>query len=151
MAEEPRIQVQGFELNETEERHIRHDLETIEQRLAPYGEPNISLVMSWHPDQRLVRARLRVQLGHLGPHLVSGRKAETADYAVDQATKSILRQLERRLAVRRGEPTYGVPSRREPAELRAQQVPEPAVAEPDDLEDFDDVSGWPEDDQPADR
>jgi hypothetical protein len=28
------------------------------------------------------------------------------------------RQLERRLATQRGEPTYGVPSRREPAQLR---------------------------------
>ena len=149
MAEEQRIQVQGFVLSDIEERRIRHDLATIEQRLAPYGEPYISLVLRWHPDQRLVRARLRVQLGHLGPHLVSARKAETADQAVDQASKSVLRQLERRLAAQRGEPSFGVPSRREPAPLR-QRPAEPDVSEePGDLEDFDDASGWPEEDRPA--
>jgi hypothetical protein len=44
--------------------------------------------------------------------------AETADRAVHLAVRDVERQLERRHATQRGEPTYGVPSRRLPAELR---------------------------------
>jgi hypothetical protein len=150
MVTEPRIQVRDFALNAIEEKQIQRLLEQLQRRMEPYGEPVIKLVLDWHPDQRLVRTRMRVQLGHLGPHLTSAQSAETADRSVRQAVATIERQFERRLATRRGEASWGVPSRRAPsAVLENPQLPAP----PDDAADeFDEdaFADWPvEDDFPA--
>jgi len=142
MAPTPRIQVRGFDLNEVEEKLIQRHLGKLQRRLSAHGEPIIQLVMDWHPYQRMVRARMRVQLGHLGQHIVSARAAETANLAVERAVDSIERQFKRKLAVMKGEPSYGVPSRREPP-----LQPETAAAEEEELEEAEAaaLAEWPAD------
>jgi len=71
-----------------------------------------ALLIEWHADRRQVGVRLRVRLGHLGPHYLGRQVAGTADHAVRLATEDVTRQLARERARRRGEPAYGVPSRR---------------------------------------
>jgi hypothetical protein len=66
---------------------------------------------------------LRVQLGPLGAHLVSHQRAGTTAHAVRLAVEDVERQLERRHADQRGEASFGVPSRREPAALRPNAPP----------------------------
>jgi hypothetical protein len=69
-----------------------------------------------------VAVDLRLELGPLGSHLISHQAAETADRAVRLAVEDVERQLERQLAVQRGEPSFGVPSRREPTSLRPSKL-----------------------------
>ena len=76
--------------------------------------------------QRRVTADLRVQLGPLAAHLISHQAAESADLAARLAVEDVERQLERRLAKQRGQPTYSVPSRRLPEALR----PHPPESKP---------------------
>jgi hypothetical protein len=99
-------------LTELEERRIRRQLEGLGRRLARHPQPSADIVLRPHPGQRQTRADMRVQLGSLGPHLVSHQLARTPDRAVRLAVDDIQRQLERRLAQQRGEPSYAVPSRR---------------------------------------
>lgn len=101
-------------LGADEERHIRHHLEMLGQRLTHFPEPLATVVLKRHELQRRVEVALRVELGPLGEHLVSHQAAETATHAVRLAVEDVERQLERRLAKQRGEHTYGVPSRRLP-------------------------------------
>jgi hypothetical protein len=51
---------------------------------------------------------------------------------VHLAIEDLERQLERRLAGQRGEPTYGVPSRRLPKQLRPSSAPSTESEVPDD-------------------
>ena len=80
--------------------------------------------MGWgtvNPDARVAfpgKTGLRVQLGPLGPTLTSSQAASTPDRAAHLAIQAVERQLERLVAVQRGEPTYGVPSRRRPGAVR---------------------------------
>jgi ribosomal protein L31E len=123
------IEVQGFTLTAVEQRRIDHDLAVLaRQGLAHRPAPKAVLVLRQHVAQRQVEANLQVQLGPLGAHVVSHQAAETADRAVRLAVADIERQLERRLASQRGEPSYGVPSRREPAALRPHPLRQPAPA-----------------------
>jgi hypothetical protein len=62
--------------------------------------------------EREIVASLRVQLGPLGPTLASSQTAPTPDRAAHLAIRAIEHQLERLVAAQRGEPSYGVPSRR---------------------------------------
>lgn len=81
-------------------------------------EPKAVLVLTKHSAQRRVEADLRVQVGPLGSHLVSHQAAQTPDQAVHLAVTDIERQLDRQLATMRGDPSFGVPSRRLPKHLR---------------------------------
>ena len=101
-----------------EEQRIRHQLAGLAKRLEHHPEPSVTVVLEQFPEQRRVEADLRLQLGPLGAHLVSRKAAETADRAVHLALGAIERQLERRTAAQRGEPSFGVPSRRLPHQLR---------------------------------
>jgi ribosome-associated translation inhibitor RaiA len=105
-------------LTEVEERRIRRKLETLGRRLTHHPEPIAEVVLDAHPARQQVEAKVRVRLGPLGGHLVSLQAAGTADRAVRLAIGDLERQLDRRLAGQRGEPTYGVPSRRLPKQLR---------------------------------
>jgi ribosome-associated translation inhibitor RaiA len=111
------LQISGA-ANSIEEQRIRRQLAGLDKRLVHHPEPSIVLVLDHSPEQRRVEADLRLQLGPLGGHLVSRKAAETADQAVRLAVEAIERQLERRTAGQRGEPTFGVPSRRLPRQLR---------------------------------
>lgn len=86
-----------------------------------------------------------MKLSPLGSHLISHQGAETVDRAVRIAVEDVERQLEREHAMQRGEPSFGVPSRRLPSNLRpayiasslteeetAQEIDEAEVEEVDD-------------------
>jgi ribosome-associated translation inhibitor RaiA len=129
MALEIKLQLHGLALTGAEERRILRHLHALEQRLVHRPEPTAELVLRQYGAQRQVRVDLRVQLAPLGPHLVSHQAAETADRAIRLAVEDVERQLERRQAAQRGEPTYGVPSRRLPAELRPHPLARDTVEE----------------------
>jgi hypothetical protein len=104
----------GKQQDDRVRRHLRH----LEERLVHFPEPEAVLTLRRHPDQRRVTVDLRVELGPMAGELISHQAAETPDHAVRLAVEDAERQLERRLATQRGEPTYGVPSRRLPKEAR---------------------------------
>ena len=112
------VEVQGPKLTAIDERRIRAHFESLERRLTDRPEPAAVLVLQQYPDQRRVAADLRIELGPLGPTLVSHQAAETPDRAARLAVEDAERQLERRTSEQRGEAAFGVPSRREPRRLR---------------------------------
>ena len=112
MALTVQMTVNGTTLNALEERRIQRRLDHLSRRLRDWPDPVVLLNLNWHADARQAEARLRLRFGHLGPHLISVRTAETADKAVRLAAAGMVRQLEREAANRRGQPTFGVPSRR---------------------------------------
>ena len=118
MALATNVRTIGFSLNEIEERRLLHQLENLERRLVHHPEPSAALVLTQHRGRRQVEVDLRIELGPLGSRLISHQQAETADQAVRQAVEDVERQLERRLAGQRGEPSFGIPSRRQPTALR---------------------------------
>lgn len=112
------IQTHGVEWSADVEERIQRHLDHLERRLVHHPEPVANLVFTEHPSTRKIGLHLRVQLGPLGPTLFSRRSAETPDHVVRLAVEDIERQLDREHAEQRGEPTYGVPSRRLPEALR---------------------------------
>ena len=129
MALERTVKTNGVTLSDTEQRHIDHQLDMLEKRLVHHPDPTAAVTLTRHHNQRVVEVDLRVQLGPLGQHLVSHQSAETTEHAVRDAVHDVERQLERRLATQRGEPTFGVPSRRLPATLRPSTLPVDKAAE----------------------
>ena len=140
MTLEIKIQSHGLALDEAEERRLRELVEGLGRRLAHRPEPTAVLVLAQHGRQRQFQADLRVQLGPLGPTLVSHQAAETAEHTVRLAVADVERQLERRTAGQRGEPSYGVPSRRLPAQLRPHP---PGPASPGKAETWPDETSAP--------
>jgi ribosome-associated translation inhibitor RaiA len=116
------IETRRCALNAAEQGRIDRQLGILERRLVNYAEPVATLILEEHEAQRRVTADLRLELGHRAATLISHQSAETADVAVRLAVDDIARQLERRLAKQRGQPTYGVPSRREPEALRPHPI-----------------------------
>ncbi|MCC7370856.1 MAG: hypothetical protein IT306_20755 [Chloroflexi bacterium] len=102
----------GVSLNREQEQRIGHHLEALARRLANRPEPKAVLGFSGPNSHHEIVASLRVQLGPLGPTLTSSQAAATPDAAARLAIHAVERQLERMVAVQRGEPSYGVPSRR---------------------------------------
>jgi ribosome-associated translation inhibitor RaiA len=113
------LKTHNFELPQAEERRIYGQLRALERRLMQHPDPRAVLQLTPHEAQREVEADLRVQLSPLGSHLVSHQSAETASHAVRLAVADIERQLERHHAKQRGEPSFGVVSRRAPSPRRA--------------------------------
>jgi len=105
-------------LSPAEERRLQRRLRALERRLAHHPDPVATLDFHGLEGARQVEVSFRLRLGPLGPHLVSHQTAATPDEAVRLAIDDIERQLERKHAFQRGEQAWGVPSRREPAELR---------------------------------
>ncbi len=113
------VQIRGFQLSDLEARRIERRLRRIYDRLADAeSQPRIDLTIEWHPLQRRAKSHLVVREGHLGRQLVASASAGTADQAVRFAAERVERQLARRVAVDRGQPSYGVPSRRFPERSR---------------------------------
>jgi hypothetical protein len=113
-----RLDTDGIALSELDRWRIRRRMRALERRLVHHPDPLATLVLRPSAGGREVQADLRVRLGPLGRHLVAHRTAEAPAHAVRLATEDVARQLERQHAVQRGEPTFGVPSRRLPAHLR---------------------------------
>jgi ribosome-associated translation inhibitor RaiA len=127
VAFEANIEQRGFAMDPLVERRVRRRLASLGRRLAHHPEPRAVLRLWLRKDQRRYDADLRVRLEPLGAHLVSHQHAETPDRAARLAVEDAERQLERRVAGQRGEPTFAVPSRREPRRLRPN--PPPPAAE----------------------
>jgi hypothetical protein len=123
------VDLQGLSLPNVDQRRMRAHLRSLERRLKNRPEPAAVLVLRQHVDQRRVIADLRIELGPLGPTLVSHRAAETPDVAIRHAVEDIERELERQVSEQHGDASFGVPSRREPRRRRP-HPPIPATVEP---------------------
>ena len=104
----------GVPLNAAQEQRVHRHLTALGRRLEHRPDPIAVLSFSGPNGQREIEASLRVQLGPLGPTLTSTQAAPTPDQAAHLAIQAVERQLERLVAGQRGEPSYGVPSRRRP-------------------------------------
>jgi hypothetical protein len=104
----------GFILDEVEARRINHQLAALGDRLAVRPDARVLLRLREYPAQRRFTADLRVQLGPLGAHLVSRQDGSLPGQAARRAVDDVERQLERKVAGQRGDPSFGVPSRRRP-------------------------------------
>jgi ribosome-associated translation inhibitor RaiA len=124
------VDLQGFTLPEVDQRRMRSHLRNLERRLKHRPEPAAVLVLRQHTDQRRVEADLRIELGPLGPTLVSHQAAETPDLAIKRAVEDVERELERQVSEQHGDASFGVPSRREPRRLRP-HPPDAAIVEPE--------------------
>lgn len=93
-------------LSPDEERHIRHHLERLGDRLDRLSEPLATVVVTRHERQRQIDVALRLELGPLGEQLTSHQVAGSAPQAVRLAVADVQRQLAHRLAGTWGEPTY---------------------------------------------
>ena len=108
------VERHGVPLSTVQEQRLDRHLTGLGRRLVHRPEPIAVLSFSGPTGQREVEASLRVQLGPLGPTLTSRQAAQTPDRAAHLAIQAVERQLERLVAGQRGEPSYGVPSRRRP-------------------------------------
>ena len=106
------LRYQNLQLSEVEESRLRRQLAGLESRLVHHPDPVAELSLSQLVEPRRIEADLRVRLGPLGSHLVSHQAGATVYSSVRLAIKDVERQLERQHAKQRGEPTFGVPSRR---------------------------------------
>lgn len=122
MALNSTVSAEGFALTDEERRRVDRRLAALEKRLVKHPEPKAVLRLVAYPGPRRIEADLRVQLGPLGNHLISHQQAETPDLAARLAVADVARQLERQHAAQRGEPSFGVPSRRLPRQLRPQPL-----------------------------
>lgn len=95
-----------------EERRIEHHIDAFAPRVKHYPEPRVHFVLDRHQRAPHATVESRLQLGPLGPSLVSHQQGASFDQAVKHAIEDLERQLERHLAKQRGEPSFGVPSRR---------------------------------------
>lgn len=118
MALDVHMNTGNVRLDEAQERRIRRYLQALERRLPHAREPRAEITLREHEAPRRITVDLRVMIAPKTNELVSHQSAETAAHAVRLALEDIERQLERRLATLRGEPAYGVPSRRLPKHLR---------------------------------
>jgi ribosome-associated translation inhibitor RaiA len=124
------LEVQGLTLSDVDQRRLRAHLRSLERRLKNRPAPAAVLVLHQHADQRRVEADLRIELGPLGPTLVSHQAAETPDLAIRRAVEDIERELERQVSGQHRDASFGVPSRGEPRRLRP-HPPVRATVEPE--------------------
>ena len=113
MALETKVHRRNLTPTALEEKRMQRQWRKLERHVAHYPAPLAEATLTAQSAQRLIRVDLRVRLGPLGAHLVSHQQAETVDLALERAVDDVTRQLERHRAQLQGEPSYGVPSRRE--------------------------------------
>lgn len=119
-----RLSLRNLSLSDVTETRIRRKIDTLARRLAHYPDPIADLTLTEYPAPRRFGAELRVQLGPLAPHLISHQSGETVDRVVGLAVRDVERQLEKRQAKQRGEPSYGTPSRRRSGARKTAAGPE---------------------------
>lgn len=108
----------GVALTTAQEQRVHRHLTALGRRLTHRPEPIAVLSFVGPNGKREFQASLRIQLGPLGPTLTSSQAAPTPDRAARMAIQAVERQLERLVAGQRGEPSYGVPSRRRLSEAQ---------------------------------
>lgn len=106
------LEQHGVRLTAAQEQRVRHQLAGLGRRLERRPDPMATLAFTGPNGEQQIVANLRLQLGPLGPTLVSSQAALTPDRAANLAVQAVERQLERMVSGQRGEPSYGVPSRR---------------------------------------
>ena len=150
MPMEVELHKRGISLTRLEEERIDRHMKSLEKRVEKFPDPRLELAIEDQASPRGVRVDLRLALGPLGGHLVSHQEGPGADVAVKAAVDDVKRQLERRLSNQRGEPTYGVPSRRLPSDLRPNPADGVNLEEEEEFEDYlDPEEDLVEDEQPA--
>ncbi|MCC6943640.1 MAG: hypothetical protein IT335_03625 [Thermomicrobiales bacterium] len=137
MALNTEYRMRGVTLTRLEEERIDRQVKSLEKRVANFPDPRLEMAFDEQVNPRVVKVDLRLALGPLGGHLVSHQEGPSPDVASKAAIGDVKRQLERRLANQRGEATYGVPSRRLPAEQR----PSGQVEDDDELDEFEETPG----------
>lgn len=95
-----------------EDRRIDHHIDAFAPRVKHYPEPRLHIVLDRHQRAPHATVETRLQLGPLGPSLISHQQGASFDQAVKHAIEDLEKQLERHVAKQRGEPAFGVPSRR---------------------------------------
>src|SRR5579871_4133602 len=95
----------GLSLSAPEEAQIRRRFVGLERRLQNHPEPKAIVTLGHSIPQRRFSVDLRVELGPLGPQLISHESAPTLLAAVRMTVSDVERQLERRHAEQRGEPS----------------------------------------------
>ena len=120
----------GVRLSAAQEQRVHRHLAALGRRLVHRPEPIAVLSFSGPNSQREITASLRVQLGPLGPTLTGTQTASTPDAAAHLAIQAVERQLERLVAGQRGEPSYGVPSRRRPGGSADRRTMQPDGSSP---------------------
>ncbi len=113
MAMETKVHRRNLTPTALEEKRMQRQWRKLERQMARYPAPLAEATLTAQAAQRLIQVDLRVRIGPSGAHLVSHQQAETVDLALERAVDDVTRQLERHRAQQRGEPSYGVPSRRE--------------------------------------
>ncbi len=135
MALNTEYRMRGLTLSRLEEERIERQVKSLEKRIEQFPDPRLEIAFDEQATPHLVKVDMRLALGPLGGHLVSHQEGPSADTATKAAFSDLKRQLERRLANQRGEATFGVPSRRLPADLRpAGQEANDEEFDEDDLE-----------------
>ena len=109
------LRSQNLTLTAVEEARVRRQFRGLERRLIHFPDPVAEISLTELSGPRRVEVDLRVKLGSLGAHLVSHQTDETLHRAVRRAISDAERELERQLAKQRGEPSFGIPSRRRTA------------------------------------
>lgn len=112
------IEIKGFDLDDTQSRHIQHQLDRLDRLLIHRPDPAANLMLKGSARRRQIDVDLRLRLSPKGPTLVSHQTADTAEHAVRLAVEDVDRQLERRVEGQRESASFGVPSRRLPQSLR---------------------------------
>ncbi|HEY8445707.1 MAG TPA: HPF/RaiA family ribosome-associated protein [Thermomicrobiales bacterium] len=110
----------NYTLSSAEDKQLRRHLQRLERRLQRFQEPRVSVTIKEFPPEGKVTVDFRLIPAPRERELISHQAGQNAGQAVRLAVEDIERQLERWFAKMRGEPAYGVPSRREPEELRGQ-------------------------------
>lgn len=113
-----RIHADGMDLKPDVQARIERTLDGLEKRLVHFSEPKAIVRLREEGTPKVTAIDLRVELGSHAGELISHQSAATPDHAMRLAIEDVERQLERRLATQRGEPSFGVPSRREPKSER---------------------------------
>lgn len=111
------LHTQGRQIKPDQERKIRRDLARLEPRLVHVPAPVVIAKLSELKVAGHYDANVRLDLGASLGELFAEHQGDPVG-AMRAAVEDLERQLERRLANRRGEASYGVPSRRLPRSLR---------------------------------
>jgi ribosome-associated translation inhibitor RaiA len=133
MTLEVQLHKRGITFTDLEEKRINRQIDGLAKRLEKFPDPRLELAIENHKSPTRVSVDMRVALGPLGGHIVSHQEGATADSTVKAASDDVKRQLEKRLAQMRGEPSYGVPSRRFPEDMRP-NPPDQSASHDDDTD-----------------
>jgi ribosome-associated translation inhibitor RaiA len=106
------INRQNVDLSTADEARLRQRIAALERRLVHHPDPVAEIGLTQTEGPRRVEVDFRLRLGPMGAHLISHQTGPTLLRAVRLAVDDVERQLEREHSKQRGEPTFGVPSRR---------------------------------------